>query len=348
MRAARLHGNKDIRIEDISSPGPVSETQVRVNPIWCGICGTDLHEYLEGPLYVDQGGLPQIIGHEFSAIVAEVGSGVRGLRVGDRVAVLPHISCGECHFCVRGRQGLCRALRLTGFTDPSGGLAEETLVEASQCVQIPEGVSSEQAAVLEPLATVVHGVERVLRPGDSVLITGAGPMGQLAVLACLAYGAGVVFVSEPNATRREQALRLGAAAAFDPAATDVVREIAELTGGLGADCSLESAGTQRALDACLEGTRPGGVIGQVALHVGSRTVVPEAWTLRDLTIAGIWSFKINDTPRILAQIASGKLPVERVITSRIGIDQLIPAGLDRLADPEGDQIKILVSPGGVV
>jgi (R,R)-butanediol dehydrogenase/meso-butanediol dehydrogenase/diacetyl reductase len=344
VRAARLHGNKDLRIDQIASPPGPSPSQVRVNPQWCGICGTDLHEYLHGPIYVAEAGLPQVIGHEFSALVTEVGRDVTALRAGDRVAVLPHISCGSCHFCVRGEPGLCRDLRLTGFTDPSGGLAEETVVEQSQCVRVPDDVSDEQAAVLEPLGTVVHGVERILRPGDSVLVTGAGPIGQLGVLASLAYGARAVYVSEPNATRREQALRVGAAAAFDPSATDVSAELAELTSGIGVDCALESAGSQAAFDACIDAVRPSGVIGQVALHVGPRTVVPEVWTLKDLTIAGIWSFKIHDLTRVLAQIATGQLPVERIISSSIDLDDLLAEGIERLADPAGDQVKILVSP----
>jgi (R,R)-butanediol dehydrogenase / meso-butanediol dehydrogenase / diacetyl reductase len=346
MKAARLHARRDLRIDDIEAPGAITATQLRVRPLWCGICGTDLHEYLHGPLYIEPSTMPQVMGHEFSASVAEVGSSVRDFAVGDRVVVLPHIYCGTCHYCLRGRQGLCRSLRLTAFTDPSGGLAEEAVVEARQCVVIPDGVTSDQAAVLEPLATVVHGVERVLRPGNSVLITGAGPIGQLSVLACIAYGAGSVFVSEPNAVRRVQAERLGATRVFDPAATDVVAELLELTGGLGPECALECAGSQPALDACIAATRPAGTIGQVALHVGERTVVPETWTLKDLTIAGIWSFKIYDTPKILDQIAAGKLPVERVISSRIALADLVSAGIDRLADPNGDQVKILVSASG--
>ncbi|MFL5799649.1 MAG: 2,3-butanediol dehydrogenase [Actinomycetota bacterium] len=345
MLAARLHGNRDIRVEAVDDPGPPGPGQVRVAPRWCGICGTDLHEYAHGPLYVPEENLPQVLGHEFSAEVLEAGPEVDELRVGDRVAVLPHVFCGSCYFCLRGRQGLCRSLRLTGVSYPAGGLAEQAVVPASQCVPVPDGVSFEQAAILEPLASVVHAVERAMRQGDAVLVTGAGPIGQLAVLATTAAGAASVYVSEPNDARRTQAERLGADV-FDPGATDVAAELRERTGGLGVDCSIECSGAQAGLDLCVDATRAAGYVAQIAIHVGPRTVIPETWTWKDLTIGGIWSFKIYDTPRILAQIAAGRLPVERIVTGRIDIHDLVPLGIDRLADPAGDQVKILVSASG--
>jgi (R,R)-butanediol dehydrogenase/meso-butanediol dehydrogenase/diacetyl reductase len=327
-------------------PDYVGPGQVRVMPRWCGICGTDLQEYAHGPLYTPADLLPQVIGHEFSAVVAETGAGVEDLGPGDRVAVLPHVFCGTCYYCVRGRQGLCSSLRLTGVTWPWGGLAEQAVVPASQVVRLPDEVSFEQAAVLEPLATVVHGVERSrLRPGDSVLITGAGPIGQLAMLVAAAAGAAQIFVSEPQAGRRAAAGRNGASATFDPSSADVACEVRERTGGIGADCAIECSGSQAGLDACVASVRRAATVAVIALHLGDRTVQPEGWVWRDLTVAGVWSFKIWDTPRILAQIATGALPVEKVITSRIAMRQIVSEGIERLADPAGDQVKILVSAG---
>jgi (R,R)-butanediol dehydrogenase / meso-butanediol dehydrogenase / diacetyl reductase len=345
MLAARLHGNRDLRVERMPSPGAPRAGEIRVRPVWCGICGTDLHEYAHGPLYTPAESLPQVIGHEFSAEVAEIGDGVTGLRPGDRVAVLPHVFCGSCYYCVRGRQGLCADLRLTGVTWPWGGLAEQAVVPAYQAVRLPDEVSFEQGAILEPLATVVHGVERSgLRPGGSVLITGGGPIGQLAVLACTAAGAGSVLVSEPQPARRGLAERLGVTAALDPSVTDVAAEVLERTYDLGVDCAIECSGSQPGLDACVASVRRAGTVAMIAIHLGPRTVQPEGWVWRDLTLAGVWSFKFYDTPRILAQIAAGTLPVERIVTSKIDIHDLVDAGIERLADPRGDQVKILVSP----
>jgi (R,R)-butanediol dehydrogenase/meso-butanediol dehydrogenase/diacetyl reductase len=345
MRAARLHDRRDLRVDEIPVPGDLGPREVRVRPHWCGICGTDLHEYREGPLYIHREDLPQILGHEFSAEVVEVGAEVEHVRPGDRAAVLPHVFCERCYFCLRGRQGLCRELRITGISWPWGGLAEEAVVPAYQAVPLPDEVSFEQGAILEPLGSVVHAVERSgLRAGDTVLVTGGGPIGQLSVLAVEAAGAAAVYLSEPNPARRRQAERLGVTKALDPTKTDVAAELLERTGGLGVDVSIESAGSQSALDACVAATRPAGTVAQIALHVGPRTVVPETWTWKDLTICGTWSFKFYDAPRILAQIAAGKLPVERIVTSRISLEELVPRGIDALADPAGEDVKILVSP----
>ena len=133
-------------------------------------------------------------------------------------------------------------------------------------------------------------------------------------------------------------------AAFDPSTTDVAERIVEATEGLGSDCSIECSGSQSGLDACVDGTRPGGTVAQIAIHVGPRSVVPEAWVWKDLTVAGIWSFKYYDTPRIRAAMGTGKLPVERIVTSKIDMANVVPMGIERLGDPTGDQVKILVSP----
>src|SRR4029453_16816340 len=112
--------NRDLRVEEMPEPAVVGADQVRVEPRWCGICGTDLHEFAPGPPYTPPENLPQVIGHEFSAVVSELGTEVDSVRVGDRVAVLPHVFCGRCFYCMRGRQGLCANLLLTGVTWPWG------------------------------------------------------------------------------------------------------------------------------------------------------------------------------------------------------------------------------------
>jgi (R,R)-butanediol dehydrogenase/meso-butanediol dehydrogenase/diacetyl reductase len=347
MLAARLHGRHDMRVDQISPPSDLRPDEIRVRPRLCGICGSDLHEYESGGMFIHKEDLPQVMGHEFSADVLEVGADVTSVRVGDRCAVLPHVFCGHCHFCVRGRQGLCRSLRVTGMTWPWGGLAQEAVVPAYQAVPLPEAVSYEQGAILEPLATVVYAAQRArLRLGDRVLIAGAGPVGQLAVLVAAAAGASAIYIAEPHAGRRTQAEGLGVSGAFDPSVTDVAAELLELTAGLGVDVSMECAGSQGALDACVSAVRAGGTIAQTALHVGPRTVIPEDWTMRDLTICGTWSFNYYDTPRILDQIASGRLPVERIVTSRIPLEDIVEKGIEALADPAGDQVKVLVGAAG--
>ena len=343
MIAARLHGKHDIRVDTVEAPADLRPGEIRVRPQWCGICGSDLHEYETGGLFVPAENKPQILGHEFSAEVIEVAEDVRSVRVGDRAAILPHVFCGSCHYCIRGRQALCQTLRITGMSWPWGGLATEAVVPGYQAVRLPDDVSYEQGALLEPLASAVRGVERSgLKAGDSVLIAGAGPIGQLSVLAAVAAGAASIFVSEPNPTRRRQAGELGVTAAFDPTATDVAGELRELTGGLGVDVAVECSGAGRAFALCVEAVRAGGTVAQTAIHVGPRTVQLDELTLRDITIAGSWSFNYYETPRLLAQIAAGRLPVERIVTRRIGIRAIVAEGIEALGDPAGSELKVLV------
>jgi (R,R)-butanediol dehydrogenase/meso-butanediol dehydrogenase/diacetyl reductase len=134
-------------------------------------------------------------------------------------------------------------------------------------------------------------------------------------------------------------------AAFDPAVTDVAAEVIDRTDGMGADCAVECSGSQAGLDACVAAVRRAGTVAVVAIHLGDRTVQPEGWVWRDLTVAGVWSFRIWETPKILAQIAAGILPVERIVTSRIDVSDVVSAGIERLGDPESGEVKILVSSG---
>src|SRR3954452_19060152 len=193
----------------------------------------------------------------------------------------------------------------------------------------------------------MYGVERGgVAPRDTVLVTGGGPIGALAVLCALAAGAGAVYLSEPNPRRIERAANLGAAAIFNPRETDVAAELKELTDGIGVDVAIECAGNERALDTCVNATRKHGTVVQTGLHVGSASVTPMTWAEHDLTIVGTWCYRVYDFPRITAQIASGALPVEKVVTGHTALEKAVPEGFDVLVDPEGDQIKVLVSANG--
>jgi len=232
MKAAVFHGAQDIRVEDVSAPSGVAPDEVRVKPFWCGICGTDLHEYAVGPIVIPTqshpltgASAPQILGHEFSGEVLEVGGRVTHLRVGDRVSVMPLISCGSCFFCLRGLNHLCQSMGCIGLSFQWGGIAEECVVPARSASKLPDTMSDVAGALVEPTAVAAYGVDRAgVRPGDSVLITGAGPIGALASLYAHHLGA-TVYMSEVNPHRQELALTLDVGELFDPTKVDVVEEI---------------------------------------------------------------------------------------------------------------------------
>jgi (R,R)-butanediol dehydrogenase / meso-butanediol dehydrogenase / diacetyl reductase len=355
MRAARFHSARDIRIEDIPAPDEPGPGEVLIEPAWTGICGTDLHEYLVGPIVTPAephpltgAQLPQILGHEFSATIVAVGEGV-SLQPGDRVAAMPLISCGRCRPCVRGDNHLCVRMACTGLSYAWGALAELAIVPAYQLNRIPDALSLEQGALIEPTAVAVYAVERArMQAGADVLITGAGPIGALSLLAAFALGAGRVFVSEPNPHRARQARELGATAVWNPSADDVVDAVNDVTDGDGIDCALECSGSGPGLNLCFDAVRAGGVVVQAGLHTSKPAVDPMQWCLKDLTIEATWAYPVTSWPRIAQLIARGALPAERVVTRRTSLERVVPDGFDALVDPSGHEMKVLVSPSGGV
>jgi (R,R)-butanediol dehydrogenase / meso-butanediol dehydrogenase / diacetyl reductase len=350
MRAVRFHDRRDIRVEDVTEPVEPHGHEILVRPRWCGICGTDLHEYVAGPIVtpVEPHPLtgaqnPQILGHEFSADVLAVGRDVQTVKAGDRVAIMPLAYCGQCYFCVRGLNHLCEKMGCVGLSWAWGGLGELAIVLEYQAAVIPETLSYEQGALIEPAAVAMYGVERgKVGPGDTVLITGGGPIGALAVLCAKAAGAAAVYLSEPNAQRRAHAEKLAPTDILDPIALNVPEALKARTGGIGVDVAIECAGNGRALSDCVSATRRAGVVVQTGLHVATTQVDPMLWSLNDLTIEGTWCYKVYDWPRIAALVASGALPVENVITGRVGVDEVVTGGFDVLADPQGSEVKVLV------
>ncbi|MEU6602560.1 2,3-butanediol dehydrogenase [Streptomyces flaveolus] len=350
MRAAVYHHQHDIRIEKVPEPPAPGPRDVRIRPFLCGICGTDLHEYAAGPIVIPTephplsgAAAPQILGHEFAGEVLEVGSEVTAARPGDRVTVMPLVYCGHCYFCRRGLNHLCPQMACTGLSWPGGGIAEQVVVPDYQVTRIPDAVSDVQGAMIEPAAVAAYGVDRTgLRAGDSILITGAGPIGALSALYAHAAGASQVIVSEPNAKRRQLLDALGVATVLDPTSVDVPEAVRDLTGGIGVDTAAECSGSEPGLNAALGSVRSHGTVTQVGLHVRPAAIDPMTLSNRDLTLTGTWCYPVHDFPRITALVAAGRYPVEEVLTEVIPLDDIVARGFDRLLDPAGDAQKLLV------
>ena len=210
MKAARFHGQHDLRVEDVQEASDkLGPREVLVRNDLCGICGTDLHEYAAGPIFVPKGthpysgaAMPMILGHEFGGKVIAIGSAVDGVAVGDRVSIMPHVAPAKDFYGRRGLRQLSDNLAVIGLSWPWGGMAEHAVVNDYNAVPISDDLSNEQSALIEPVAVVVHAAERGgIRPGASVLVTGAGPIGQLQVMAARAAGASRIFLSDTNDNR---------------------------------------------------------------------------------------------------------------------------------------------------
>ncbi len=352
MRAARFYDQHDIRIEEVATPQLRAADDVLVEVMYCGICGTDLHEYMVGPIVTPTAPhpltgvtLPQTLGHEFSARVVEIGPQVVDLRVGDRVAIMPAIVCQRCAWCRQGLGHLCTRFACTGLSAETGGLAQYAVLKDYQLSRIPEEVTDLEGAVVEPASVAAYGVDRAgVRGGDVVLVTGAGPIGALSAMYANAIGASTVIIAEPNPRRAELARALDVGPVVDPGSGELAELVGQLTNGLGIDVAIECSGSSPGLDTCLQNTRARGTVVQTGLHTKPAALDAMRLSERDITLVGSWCYLITDWPRIIRLVASGKYPVGKAVTSTIALDDVVRRGFDVLIDPLGDQLKILVQP----
>jgi (R,R)-butanediol dehydrogenase/meso-butanediol dehydrogenase/diacetyl reductase len=351
VRALRFHGARDLRVEPVDEPTHLGPRQVLLRNLRAGICGTDLHEYSDGPLLatraphpLTRASVPQILGHEFSGEVLAVGGDVTAAKPGDRVAVMPLFFCGDCTACRSGRPQVCEWLGAVGLNWPWGGMGELSVVEEHQVWVLPDEVTDVQGAMVEPAAVAVHSVSTAgVKLGDSVVVTGGGPIGQLVVLAARAAGAAAVYLSEPNPRRRARAGRLAVTELLDPTEIDVPAHLRTLTGG-GVDVAIECVGNARAAATCLASVRTGGIMMQTGLHTRPAEIDMRTVTLRDITVRGANCFPVDSWPRIISLVAAGTLPVERVVTATSPLDTAVEC-FDALLDPGSDQIKIVLEVG---
>ena len=351
MKAARFHGRGDIRIDDVPDP-QVGPGQVEVSVDWCGICGTDLHEFLEGPIFIPQKGaphpitgseLPVVMGHEFAGVVSAVGSGVTDVREGDRVAVEPYYVCGECVPCTAGRYNICRKLGFVGLSGQDGGFAERCVVDARWVHPLGD-LPTDVGALVEPLAVGYHAVRLSgLRPGGTAAVFGAGPIGLVTTAALKAAGAGKVVVVEPAAARKAKAAGAGADEVLDPTGTDVPDAIRDLTAGAGADVAFECAGVDAVLAAAIGSVRPGGTVVNVAIWGHVPQVAMNDLVLSEVSVIGSLAY-CGDHAATIALLRDGKVDAEQFITGRIGLADLVDGGFRELIDNKEENVKILVSP----
>jgi (R,R)-butanediol dehydrogenase/meso-butanediol dehydrogenase/diacetyl reductase len=344
MLAVRWHARGDVRVEEVPAPLPPGPGEVQLQVRWCGICGTDLEEWLSGPVFIPAAvphpvtgaRAPLVLGHEFAGVVAAAGDGVTGLVPGQRVAVDTIVSCGSCHWCRRGEVTRCPALGALGLHG-DGGLAELCNAPARMCLPVPDTVADDEAALAEPLAVAVRALRRGgLRPGERVAVVGAGAVGLLAVQAAAAFGAGSVTVAEPLPERRALALRLGADRAVRP----------DEAAGLEADVAVECAGSPGAVQIAVQALRSGGRAVLLGIVTDAAPIAPMDLVRGEKSLIGslshIWD---EDFAVALRLLGRGAVRAAPLITDRIPLSAAVSGGLTLLRDEPGRHLKILVRPG---
>jgi 2-desacetyl-2-hydroxyethyl bacteriochlorophyllide A dehydrogenase len=308
-----------IEVAEVDDPtcGPF---EVMIAVANCGVCGTDRSIFRgEYPVVT-----PMILGHEYSGTVVEIGPGVTRFALGDRVAVDPNVVDDDCFFCRRGESHLCSGLSALGV-GRSGGFAELSVVPERYLYQVPDSVSLADAALVEPLACCVRGIDQAqVCAGDVVVICGAGPIGCLLIQLARLSGAAVIVVSEPSTSRHEAARRAGADVVCEPAhAPGILREI---RGAVGADVVIEASGSLAAAESSFDLVRRGGTILLFAVYPQDRTIAVSPFRINEDELRVVGSLNNPSThSRALELLASGRVNVEGMVSHRLGLEEVASA-----------------------
>jgi L-iditol 2-dehydrogenase len=347
MQAAVYRGVDDVRLESVPVP-EIGRGEMLIQVHSCGVCGTDLKKISTG-----SHSAPRIFGHETSGVVAAVGDGVRDYRPGDRVVVFHHIPCRECFYCRNKTFAQCTTYKKVGCTagfEPSGGgFAEyvrvmDWIVEHGT-VRIPDGVSFEQACFVEPVNTCMKGIEALrLKPGETVLAIGQGPIGIL--LSVLAQRAGASLItSDLHAERLRMGSSFGLTLTIDASRANVVERVRELTEGRGADAVILAVGGNSLIRTAMDAARPGGrVLLFAQTQHGEAVVDPAAICVDEKTLVGSYSASVDLQEQSVRFVMNREMDLERLVSHQFPLAESTEA-LHLAANPQPSSMKILIQPG---
>ena len=308
MKAVRLHGPREFRIDDVPEPEPgPGEVKIAVRSV--GVCASDVHYYLHGQIGALEVRRPFILGHEFAGVVEAVGPGVQGLRPGQLVTAEPVRPCGNCDCCLRGDYNLCRSLLFFGTPPADGCLCERVVCLGEFSFPLPQGISLDEGAMTEPLAVGIEAAAAAqIRGGESCVVLGAGAIGLSALQAAKAAGARVVLVSEPIPERRRLAEELGADAAVPP------ESIEDTVTAAGVDVVVEAAGSPEAPQEAVKLARPGGTVVLVGIPDDDRITFRASTARRKaLTIRFVRRYR-HRFRQALDMVADGRVKVSPYVT----------------------------------
>ncbi|KAL3491448.1 hypothetical protein BJX62DRAFT_251407 [Aspergillus germanicus] len=386
MRATRFHAAKDIRVEEIPAPQPGDhDDKVLVEVEWCGICGSDLGEYLSGPYTIPspktgphpltKSTLPVTMGHEFTGRLTHVPGTLEQqrsgndipLRMGQAVVIEPRFFCTSCHACAQSATNCCDMIGFLGLSGGGGGLAEVVAVRPGQVYVLEQAdgeggnrdergeVDLAAAALIEPLAVAWHGFKLFLSTqsgfdgtATTALIIGAGPVGVAMAFVLRAWGVSNVFVSEPSKARRETLQDMKVVTEiFDPTADNVGERCRTATpGGLGVDVVFDCAGSQPGFQTGCESLRFRGVYVNLAVPRTPITIPLGPFMQKELTYKSSLAYDQGDFRETVDAFMEGRFAgVERMITGRIALEDIVEKGFEELVRPN-DHLKILASPKG--
>jgi L-iditol 2-dehydrogenase len=333
MDAAVLTGPHTISIEPVTVPH-LEPDQVLVRVAAVGVCGSDVHYYEHGrigPYIVDA---PLVLGHELSGRIEDVGADVDRTRIGQRVAIEPQRPCRVCSQCKAGRYNLCPNMEFFATPPIDGAFSEFIAIQSDFAFEVPDNVSDEAAALIEPLSVGIWACQRAeVGPGSRVLVAGAGPIGVIVAQTARAFGAGEVIVTDIDASRRAFALTSGATRVVDP--------VAESVEGLEVDAFIDATGAGPAVRAGIHAVRPAGRVILVGLGNDDLELPVSVLQNREIWLSGVFRYA-NTWPLAIELVSSGRVDLDRLVTARFGLAEAERA---LTSGREPGQLKVIVYPG---
>ena len=318
---------------------PLGELDVLIKVRATTLCGSDMHIFKGAHPSVS---LPVPVGHEIAGEVAQVGKRVTKVKPGDRVTVEPVITCDDCQYCWQGRYHLCANISFQ-YRQGQGGLTTDFVAPERWVHILPDNVSYQVGAMIEPLSVAVHALGLSgLKVAESVAIFGAGAIGLLILQVAQAAGAGDVFITDIRDARLETALALGASEAFNGAQPDVLERIRQRTDGLGVQRAFEAVGLEATLTQTLESLQKGGSAVLVGLFESQQVRIPaNIFVHKEISLIGSQGYHW-DFQRAIELIKQGNIDLESLLTHQFPLDQTQQA-FDVLQDQEQNAVKVVIS-----
>ena len=348
MRAAVWFGRRNTKVVDVPdapSPGP---GEVKIKIAWVGVCGTDLHEYAAGPIFMPitphpltGKAAPLIQGHEFSGIIVEVGPGVEGFKPADRVTADSATWCGTCWACQRHEYSLCERAAFLGL-GRDGVFAEYATIPAGGVFHIPPELSMQKASFCEPAAVALHALRRGrMLPGENVMVISAGNQGLLAYQILRHSAANQVFIIARKGMRADVARSLGATV-LDPTEIDVVAEVRRRTGGIGVDLVIEAAGQPETVQMAFRASRTQGRIVEVGIFEHPVTLELNDLVFQERELIGMLN-NGGEFPQAIQLLADGRIDPTPMISNRIPLEDVVEKGLEECTVNKRGNVKVIVN-----
>lgn len=322
MKTAVMTGIRQMGFETRPIPVP-KDDEALIRLEYVGICGSDLHYYESGSIgnYVVKP--PFVLGHEPGGVVVEIGKNVKNLKVGDRVALEPGKTCGRCEFCKQGKYNLCPDVVFFATPPVDGVFQEYVAHDAELCFQLPDNVSTLEGALIEPLAVGFHAAKQgEAHFGQTALVTGAGCIGMVTMMALKAMGVSKVYISDVFDSRLNKARELGAAGAINTKNEDLTKRIAELTDGSGVDLAVDTSGNEVALSQAIECVKKGSNIVLVGYSRSGNMNVPMSRVLdKELTLKTVFRYR-HVYPEAIKAVSEGKINLKGIVSDIYDLDDI--------------------------